>query len=282
MVYFSVYVNQKFTNMLDNNIDSQIIGLLAAGSKRTTELLENVLGKGKVTRQAFYKALRKLLKENVLVVHKKQVSLSRVWANNLRKLAKQIENAYFVDLKIFDFTNLKEGEKIKYTFNTIRNLDNFWGQAQNTLMQYCGNDEAIYSYDPHYWFYLVRQDIEKELLREISERHIKFLMTVGGNTFLDKFIKKDFNNKYLQYNIKKIFPEDNFYLTVVGDYVIEVTLDKKVSNGIEAIFTNNKLPELACEKLALYLDVRSTNKMIIYRNAEKAGSYRKKIGKDFY
>lgn len=268
--------------MLDQNIDSQIIKLLAKGSLRTTELLRNVLEESKVTRQAFYKTLRKLLKENVLVVYKKQVSISRVWAKNLFKLTRQIEVSYFEDLKTFDFTNLKEGEKIKYTFNTIRNLDNFWGQAQNTLMHYCGKGEAIYSYDPHYWFYLVRQDIEKELLREISERQIKFLMTVGGNTFLDKFIKKDFNSKYLQYNITKIFPEDNFYLTVVGDYVIEVTLDKKVSNGIEEVFTNDKLPELACERLALYLDVRSKNKMVIYRNAEKAENYRKKIGKDFY
>jgi hypothetical protein len=65
-------------------------------------------------------------------------------------------------------------------------------------------------------------------------------MTVGGKTKLDKSISRDFNNDFLQYSSKKIFDRDNYYVTVIEDYIIEVFLDEKISREINQLL--NKLP----------------------------------------
>lgn len=265
------------------NIEYQILNLLQNGEKETSSLLTEIRKNRPATKQGFYQALRKLKTEETVLIYKRKVSLNTVWIKKMRDLIDKISKIYTVNQNIFDVLELEDKESISYSFNNIKSLDIFWGHSQNILIHNTDHFEPIYCYDPHYWFYIARKNTETELIEEIVRNKRQFLITVGGTTRLDKSIKKNFNNDYLQYNCKKLFNKSNYYVTVIGNYITEVTLDQKISDQINEIFQNENLDTTkAAELLKTFLESKTKNKIKISRNERKAKKIKNIIGKDFY
>ena len=265
-------------------IDELIIKGLGNGPLKTVDLLAYVhRHKKPLTKQGFYAALRKLKKEEVVVIYGNKTGLNTTWIHDTRYLFEEMSKAYEIERTSFEALRLKDGENLSYVFSTLKHLDVFWGHVQNIFLQNTPVDEAIYSFDPHYWLYLARQNSERKILAHIIRNGRKFLMTVGSNTPLDKIIKKDFTSRYLQYNCKKIFPKEDFYISVIGDYIIEISMDKKIAASIDAIYTTNN--SLTSEVQALFEDIverKSKSRIKISRNKAKATRLKKKLSKDFY
>lgn len=89
------------------DIKETIIALLAKGAVDSTELQKMVEEKKKVTKQGFYKALRELLAEEVVVKNKQLVVLSNLWVNKLQSFVTQVDEQY---KQSSDFIALQEGE----------------------------------------------------------------------------------------------------------------------------------------------------------------------------
>ncbi len=264
-------------------IESLVIHLLTAGEKSTSLLLDEVKNIRKVTKQGFYRAIRNLKRDEVILVYKKIVSLDPVWMNKMKDMLANMTTAYALGQNSFDVLGLEDKENVIYSFSTIKNLDAFWGHLQGILMSNTNEKEPIYSYDPHYWFYIARREREKELLEQIVQNKRQFLMTVGGQTPLDKIIKADFNNNYLQYNQNQMFDRINYYVTLIGDYIIEVYLDDMVSKRINDIYQSAPaLYESVVSNLKKLLDSRTKNRIRVSRNKSKAAKLKKKFGKNFY
>jgi len=263
-------------------LEERIITLLTKKAYTTTELFQSIQKQQQHTKQGFYKALRKLSKEEIILLYKKKVSLDIVWLKKMQDLCSRTY-ATHTDEASFDVFNLEDKENVSYSFTTIRNLDTFWGYLQNILLQKTNNDDPVFSYDPHYWFYIVRKERERELLQEIVERKRQFLMTVAGMYPLDKLIKNDFNNDYLQYNYKRIFEKQNYYITTTGEYIIEVTLDSRICDKIDKIYKRTQVIDVdLITSLNSLLTIKSNSKLKISRNKRKALILQKKIRKDFY
>lgn len=265
--------------------EGKVLDLLKLGATFPKELLRQIQEERNksISKQGFYKVLRKLKEEDIIIEHNKKISLSPVWVDKFLDFSSSLIRNYKSETNTFEFTNLNEKESLRYKFNSIQNLDNFWGQAQNILMHKTNSFEAIYSYDPHYWFYLARNEVEKTLLKEIVRSQRKFLMTVGGKKSLDKLIKKDFNNKFLQYNIKDIIKENNKYVTVIGDFVIEVGIDKNLADLIDDLYTRySELTQDLTKELNIILNTKSKNILKISRSKNKSTFYKNKLKKDFY
>lgn len=261
-------------------LEAVIVRLLLEGECSTTVLLEKVRKIKATTKQGFYSALRKLRREEVILIYKKTVSLDGVWLKKMRDAFAQTEAPQD---EVSDVLSLQNKESILYSFSNIRNLDTFWGHIQSILVKNTSERDPIFSYDPHYWFYLAREERERELLKEMVENKRQFLMTVGGETPLDKVIKSNFNNEYLQYTHKKILDFLNQYLTVVGEYVIEVTLDKKTSDRMEKIYKeNSNVTEDVVLDLQDLLVSKGKNKLKVSRNKAKAEKLKKILSKDFF
>lgn len=265
-------------------LEDKIINNLTNGEKVSTTLLETIRKQGKnITKQGFYAALRKLKSEEIILIYKGRVSLNTVWIKKMKDLFGTISRNYTIDQNSFDVLGLQDGENITYMFNSIRHLDIFWGHSQNILLHNTTNIDPIYCYDPHYWFYIARKDTEIELLKEIVENKRQFLMTVGGTMFLDKIVKKEFNNDFLQYNFKKMFEKNNYYVTIIGDYITEVHLDEKISKEIDDLYKEKEnIDDKIVHKLKSYLDAKVKNKIKITRNKNKAERLKKMMKKDFY
>jgi hypothetical protein len=265
------------------NIEDRIINLLIDGEKSTISLLEQLKLTMKITKQGFYASLRKLRANETVVVYKGKVSLNTTWISKMRDLIETIGRAYTTEPHSSDFLNLNDKESISYSFASIKNLDSFWGHTQNILIHNTPQNEPIYCYDPHYWLYLVRRETEKELLKEIVKIKKQFLMSVGAKTKLDKLIRSDFNNDYLQYNYKRIFEKENYYITVIGDYITEVKLDEKTAREIDTIYQRENLDtKTALELLAGFIHSKMRNKIKITRNSRMANKLKKMMGKDFF
>lgn len=288
LVYFSdvfwygAYVLMNLYN--PKNIEEKVIKLLSKGEKLTTTLLDetNKIGK-KISKQGFYKALRKLKKEEVLLVYSKIASLDVVWIRNQSKVINDAMENYSLNPETQSVFDIENGESATYTFSKIKNLDTFWGHIQSALIKITPKNEPIFSYDPHYWFYIAREQREKVLLEEMVEQKRQFLMTVGGKTEIDKSIKKHFNNDYLQYNHNKLFDKSNFYMTLVGEYIIEVNLDKFLSEKVDEIFIKNFSTNDSIKKeFEEILESKGKNKIKISRNINKSAKLKSKFKKDFY
>jgi hypothetical protein len=266
-----------------DNIEDLIINLLIHGRRTTISLLEQIQVQEKITKQGFYSSLRKLRAKETVVVYKGNVSLNTTWIIKMRDLLETISRAYTTEPHSSEFLNLNDKENISYSFTSIKNLDSFWGHVQNILIHNTDSDEPIYCYDPHYWLYLVRRETEKDLLNEIVTIKKQFLMSVGAKNKLDKLIKPDFNNNYLQYNYKRLFDKENYYITVIGDYITEVHLDEKVATSIDLIYKNENLDSKeAIEMLATFLHSKTRNRIKITKNSNRATKLKKVLGKDFF
>jgi hypothetical protein len=201
----------------------------------------------------------------------------------MRDIFENINKVYTDNQNSFDVLGLENKESITYSFSNIKNLDGFWGHLQDILVHKTNKSEPVYSYDPHYWFYIARKEREREILNEIVKRKRQFLMTVGGFTKLDNIIKSEFNTDYLQYNRNRIFSKENYYATIIGDYVVEVYLDEKVAQRIENIYqTSSEINSTVVNNLKLLLNSKTKNKIKISRNNTKAEKIRRKLKKDFY
>jgi hypothetical protein len=267
-------------------LEDLIVNLLMDGERATTELLSVIrINRKNTTKQGFYAALRKLKADEVILVYRKAVSLNTAWIKKMHEAFEIIEKTYTTDHKSFDVLDLEEKESISYAFSNIKNLDIFWGHSQNILIHNSQTSEPVYSYDPHYWFYIARKETEKELLKEIVAQKRQFLMTVAGQAKLDKIIKTDFNNDFLQYSYNKdLFKKknNNYYITVIGDYITEVFLDEQISKEIDQLYKTDLDVEKASGILKNLLDKKGKSKIKISKNKTRAQKLKTKMGKDFY
>ena len=274
----------KQMNLLKRtNIESIIVYLLQSGEKKTTDLLaETRTLRRHTTKQGFYAAVRKMKREEVVVIYKKKVALHTTWIKEMQEAVEHLSQNYMHESNSFDALSLADGEHASYSFSNLNHLDIFWGHSQNILSRKSPT-EPIYAYDPHYWFYIARQESEKKLLKSLVKHKQQFLIAVGGKTPLDKHVKTEFNNKYVQCNLENIFTRPNYYITIIGEYITEVFLDQSVSKKIDHLYQKHTVlsPELISE-LKTLLSIKSKNRIKITRNKSKANILKKKMGANFY
>lgn len=267
-------------------IDEYIVSNLLGGEVSTTNLLvrlRRIRPLKDITKQGFYAAVRKLKKEDIVIVYKKNISLNTVWLSNMEDKFKQSKTLHTSPDSPADFLSLEDKESVSYTFGTIKNMDTFWGHTWNVIMGQTPNTEPIYIYDPHYWFYIARKDLEQHYHKKIVAEKRQFLMTVGGNTVLDKLVKKDFKAPYMQYNFQKMFPNDNYYMTILGDYIVESHLDDKAVKSIGSLFNSHTtINRELTEQLEKILTLKLPSRIKITRNRAKAMKLKKRFDRDFY
>lgn len=266
-------------------IEDLIVRILLQGESRTISLLKTIRsnkGFQSVTKQGFYVALRKLTSEGIIIIYNKNVSINTNWLREMESLFKKSFKLHASEPLNADFLSLSDRETATYTFNSIKNMDVFWGHTWNILMQRVDAGEPVYVYDPHYWFYLAQKDLEKIYHEEIISNGRKFLMTVSGTTKLDKEIKKEFQPPHMQCNFSTLYEDESYYMTVFGDYICETYLDTIAVDCISEIFKNNKsATREVVSTLRDLLGAKIPCRLKITRNRIKAEKIKKKLSRNF-
>ncbi len=267
-----------------HSIEELIIAGLKDGEKESIDLLTDVReSRPKTTKQGFYAALRGLKAEEAVSVRGKTVALNTTWIRRMQDVMAELATAYLSSEESFGLLSLKDKERASFYFNNSVSLDVFWGHSQNIFLHATPAYEPEYCYDPHYWFYIARPETEKRLLQEITGHGRQFLISIGGSDPLDRQIKSDFSTDLLQYNLDRIFEKENYYITVIGDYITEVFLDEDVAAAVDAIYKRHDvITDEVRTRLEELSKRRARHRIRISRDAARAASLKKRLGRHFY
>ncbi len=256
-----------------------IVELLSKGALDSIELQKQVENKKKVTKQGFYKALRELLSEEIVVKNKQLVALSNLWVNKLDSFVRRVDEEY---KQSSDFIALQEGETITYHFKTLESLDLFW-MHQFFLIAKQFTQEPIIFYNPHEFWSLFRYTEQDLLYKWIGEHKRETYFVIGDTTPLDK----ETTAYVAPYGLQMHYTQNtglrkNYFSTVIGDYVIDTIVDTNTSGNIDALYKKYpKWSEEVRKELADILSRLKRSKVVIERNKKKAEQLRKKLMKYF-
>ncbi len=267
-----------------HSIEELIIACLQDGERESVELLDEIRAKrANTTKQGFYAALRLLKSEETVSVRGKTIALNTAWIRRMQEITASMAVAYLSREESFGLLSLQDKERASYYFNNSVSLDVFWGHSQNIFLYATPDHEPEYCYDPHYWLYIARPETEKRLLREITGRGRQFLISIGGSDPLDRQIKSDFATDLLQYNLDRIFEKENYYITVIGDYITEVFLDEDIAAAVDVIYKECAVitadVRMRLEELSKR---RARHRIRISRDAARAALLKKRLGRHFY
>ena len=240
----------------------------------------------KTTKQAVYAALRVLKQNEQIVTYKGMAALNLTWLNTMENYFNLAKHNYSEgNFDQGNFLDLNDKEKIKYYFQNSVKADIFWTHAIYLLMAKAKPNEPIFLYNPHEWFLLARNENELGFFQEATRASHQICLTSGHATFLDKYVRKYFNNDSSQYNVKTdpVFKKNNYYLNIIGKFLIEAWLDEKVANNLEQLYQNTlSWNDEVIKKIQLIVAAAGKMKIIISRNKQRAAKMSKIFKKDFF
>ncbi len=263
-------------------ISEIIVSFLAMGSHNTKDLQTKVQGKKKVTKQAFYKALRELVAQEIVLKNKQLVLLNNSWVNKLHNFVATIDEHYQTQAANSLF-NLSEGESLIYHFKSIPNLDALWMHYFYLIAKQEKNADIV-MYNPHEFWSLVRFEEEQALYKWTKDNKRKTYLIVGNNSTLDKtttsYIQK--YNVQMMYETKSLFKE-TYYYAIIGDYVLTTIIDQRTAHLIDSLYKkySSWSIEAAAEMEKILAGLRKS-KVIIQKNRNKAEKLHKMLVKKYF
>lgn len=273
--------------LVPTTIEDFIIKLLQKKPLSAAELLGTIReSRPGTTKQALYAALRKLKTAEVVVMAHMRISLSSVWVIKMTEFF-QTAKHFYAKTALTDegFLNLGDGDRISYSFKSPNLTDIFWGHAFDILSEVTPITEPIYIYNPHEWFFLARHETEKTLFQKITKSGKQILVIVGGTTYLDKMVSKEFDGGFSQYYPTKnpLFPKRNYYINVFGDFIIEAWLDEDISRKLDDFYEKTIHWDLVTqEKIRELVAGEGRNKLVISKNGRRASKIKRMFAGYFH
>lgn len=268
-------------------IEHSVVELLQKGPLTAVELIKRIQTKRpSTTKQGVYRALRKLKKDEEVIIHGKSVSLNLQWVRKMSEFYSLAQFYYASKLGSPDhFLNISGREKVVYYFKNLNVMDIFASHVLHMLDGVVPAREPIYVYNPHEWFAYARKEAEAMLVDAFTESKRAILITSTHRTPLDLALKQRFHADALQYYIteKAISQKDNYYFAIFGDYLIELFLDERTSADIDAFYKAVMIfDEKAEQTLAAIITKTGKNKVTISKNMRKIEIYKRHLAKNFY
>lgn len=269
------------------NLEERILGHLQKGSCRVSDLIEDIKKyRPKTTKQGVYASLRALRKNETVVLHGGFVSLNTVWLDKMSDYFSAALHIYTSpSTKADAVLSLQDGDSVQYYFQDPVVTDAFWSHIFYLLTTTISKSESVFLYNPHEWFLLARTENEKSLMDHVIDQSRLYLMTVGNKFPLDRYVSKYFDGTKAQYFMadKRLFPKENYYLNIIGDFLIEVWLDPIITKKLDEFYKQAKqLTQEGKKALQKIVTLRGRSKLKISRNSKKAARLKKMLGGAFY
>lgn len=273
-------VNSKFTDIpIISPVRREILGILSNGPADGVRLLVEVNKKLAVTKQGLYKALRELLRDEVIIKEKRLFTLNKVWLSRLKDFIKYSEQNLGITLPFLETSS--SGRKV-VTFKNTDSLDMYWGHLFLALSEQF-DDKPFFFFNHNSWFLYDRPHSEMYLYKKSLKMKNKVLITIGNNTP----IAKDFKTRFTKSNIQIAAEEKNNvpatdHLCIVGDYFITTRYNKKTMSEISALFRrSSSFGEQEKAELKKILSSSKRPKMVITKNKSKADTWKRRLAKNF-
>jgi hypothetical protein len=265
-----------------NKISEIIVASLAKGSLNTLDLYREVSNQKVVSKQNFYKALRGLIKEEVIAKNKLSVVLNNLWVNRLHEFVGTIDTNYQSQTHE-TILRLLDGESLVYHFKSLTNLDVLWKHYFFIVAKINPSEDIVF-YNPHEFWSLFRFETENFMYRWILENKRTTYEIVGNNTALDKSTTAYIKNFGIQImyestpSLKK-----NVFPVIIGDYIVETILDMDTVNAINILYqTHTEWSDSLSKELNIILGNVKRAKIIISKNRRRAQKIHKKLVRKYF
>jgi hypothetical protein len=279
------YLSMK-SSKSPHNLETLILEELKTGTKKVSRMIEGLQKQRPgTTKQGVYATLRALRVEEKVITHGGFASLSNVWLQKMvTYFAIAQRNYTSSDTRNNGFLNLADGERVQYFFRNPVQTDAFWSHTYAILLNAMPPGKPVYLYNPHEWFLLARHANEHAVMDSVTESGHGFYLVAGNTTPLDTWLAKEFDGNKTKYCTAKkpLFEKQNYYINILGDYVIEVYLDTGSAKRIDAFFRSHTTmtPEAQTE-IERIVRSRGRSRLIISRNAKKAAKLVSVLEKTF-
>jgi hypothetical protein len=266
-------------------IEDGITALLAHSPVRSSQLVTRVSNETDHTIQAVYLVIRKMREAGIVLSHHGVLSLSTVWLEQQIALFEEARQAYLDSgTDSFSFGRLQERDRIAYEFKNPVLLDEMWGHLFMVLLKQVEISMPIMIYNAHSWFPIVRRNSEATIFTSLANQGYRAFFSIGGTTDLDR----DVGNSFIKplghsFSLGNQFGLKNTqYMNIIGDYIIEVTLDTEVSDKIDAFYNDySTLQAAEITELQTIVTKVGKNKLVVSRNTQKAQKWRSRLAKNF-
>jgi hypothetical protein len=254
----------------------QLVTLLAEHPACTSSDLLERLGNGTRSygRRALYKELHELQDQAVVIRSSGRYSLRLGWVAELEKLT---ETAHHRNIEsIGTALPLSEGDsQTIWRFNGLRRVDDYWIQVALSLFDQTTATSMFY-WIRHSWFSLAHPAKDDQFQRAMRRRGRRLYMAIGGQTFLDHLPSQTWPTDVYRVSFDPS-PFDHSKLgsiTAIGDYVVTVRLDARLSRAVEALYARvQRQSDLTVEAHRELFTTKGRCTLLLERSPSKAALY---------
>lgn len=268
----------------DQTVDELIVQELSYRPKQDIGQLQKRLVsrlKNPLTIQAWYKALRRLIEEGVVVKQKKYYSLNVSWTMDILRWSLDMKTVYIEKPSESIIVLPHQNQKIKFRFPNLLAMNSFWAHLLVYIASRCAKKPILYAYNPHFWFYLAHGEVEKQYNRSMKAFNMRTYMIIGSDSFLDKWNAQFFDKTITQYCLSpiSIFQDRQKYFNYIDKYFIEITIQKDVAQSIHYLFERiNSLADISQIEL---IQKKSSCMIHVSKSSQKGEKFKRKISRYF-
>lgn len=260
-----------------SKISSLVLELLEQGPKTAKELHAHInKQEGDITIQSIYYNLRNMISCQWVISANKYYSLNLFYVKRLERFCNNSIKGSVIPKTI---TKTKQ----VFVFPTLETLDIFWSDLHSRLLEKA-ECTKLFSFHPREFFLVGRNSFEQDCHNNIRQAHKTLFILSKYSKSIDQQIQKKFLwKKHLRYSAAPgcDYP-DNYFFSVIGDIIIEVTLDEDISKTLHTLFNEQKnFNNNFIKQVEKVFSAQGMMKLKIYRDQKKADRLTKYFVKYF-
>ena len=251
------------------------------GVRSKAGVIDCVMESEKVTVQAVYKEIRKLVQDEVVLDKQKKLSLTLPFIEGEYRRWKQVREHYTNQVSFDDFLQLPKGKNLSFTFSNIIDLDLFWTQAFIILERILPEDIPRYSIVPHDWFSYARSSTDDVWTNNKMHSQRLIITHPAEADWQIARLRKTQGYEFTGgENPLKL--RETEYVTLVGDWVFEVEFDKVVAKELnDYIWSLKNVKNVDQAKMDALMKRKGSFKLKLSNNSKKAREMAQKAKKFF-
>jgi hypothetical protein len=233
------------------------------------------------TYQAVRKAIDLLLHEGVLTKNDKKYAISKPWLLRIKGFADNLLAKYENTTVVHTFTTeLAKDKYAIYTFHTLLDLDNFWGDVMTHWLAHRTKKEANIvfcdTHDP--WWMLINLGRETTLFENIVKQGNQTYFALRHNTPIAQWSQKLYKDIGVHTSISEKPAPNGRDINVLGDLIIQVEYDAATRQHIRELCTKTKsIDTLSPSAVAKLASQPCKATFVVLRNAEMAHALREQF-----
>lgn len=263
-------------------VKEKIIEKLQNGITNKQLLIDNIVTECGVTIQSVYKELRRLRSDDIVIDKDTKLSLTLWYINQQFEKWKHTDSLYNKTIDASHIFKLKKGNKsLSFIFNNLTELDAFWTQTYLLLERIIPERIPTYACIPHDWFFYSRP-LSDERWTNAQSRIQRLIIT--HPTKLDFLVLKHRRKQRYQFTPNKnpLKQSELKYYTLIGDWIFEIELDKKIGNVLnDFILNTTEIENISTVELNNIMAKKGKFKLKVSNNPMKAKILTKKFAKYF-